>query len=176
MEDTPQPAEESVAHPETEPVSAERQVHRAYLAAVRLLGRRDHSQFELTRKLRLREHGEEAISGALVELQELNYVNDARYACEYARQRLERNFGPLIVRSKLRERGVDSHLVNAALEEQNADWSQIALQALERRFHADVIASRSSRDEARISRFLASRGFAASDALKALRAARLNLK
>ena len=155
--------------------AAEQLVHRAYLAAVRLLGSRDHSEFELTRKLRKREHSDEAISGALLELQELNYVNDARYAVDYTRQRVERGFGPLSVRAKLRERGIEAHHVNAALAGHNVDWSQLALQALLGRFDEDVIASRKSRDEARIARFLAARGFASSDAFKALRAARRSL-
>lgn len=152
--------------------TAEQCVQRAYEAAVRLLGHRDHSVFELRRKLAKREHDDDAIQAAIDELIELNYVNDRRYAVLFTEQRLGRGYGPLSVRSKLRERGIESQLVDDALAEQNMSWSELAKKALQKRFAADVIVSRETRDESRISRFLAARGFSGSDALKALQAAR----
>ena len=131
--------------------------------------------FELKRKLVKREHDDDAIQAALDELQELNYVNDRRYAGLYAEQRLERGYGPLSVRSKLRERGIDSHLIEAALAEQSMSWVELAQLSLQKKFGPDVIASREARDESRISRFLAARGFSGHDALKALQAARKDI-
>ncbi|MFK7860534.1 MAG: regulatory protein RecX [Granulosicoccus sp.] len=153
-------------------LSPEQRVQRAYNAAVRLLGSRDHSVFELTKKLVAREHPEDSIRAALDELAELNYVNDARYAQLYTEQRLGRGYGPLLIRSKLRQRGVASHLVDAALAEQNADWAELAQVALESRFDACMINSHEQRDVGRMSRFLSSRGFQTSDALRALNTAR----
>ena len=153
----------------------EQRVQQAYNAAVRLLGSRDHSVFELKRKLVKREHEDDAIQAALEELIELNYVNDRRYAELYTEQRLERGFGPLSVRSKLRERGIDSQLVEAALAQQPMSWVELAQLALQKKFGSDVIASREARDESRIARFLASRGFSGRDALKALQAARKDI-
>ena len=132
--------------------------------------------FELKRKLVKREHDDDAIQGALDELLALNYVNDRRYASLYTEQRLERGYGPLSVRSKLRERGIDSCLVEAALAEQTVSWAELAQLALEKKFGPDVIASYEARNESRISRFLASRGFSGSDALKALQAARKDIR
>ena len=156
-------------------LTPEQRVQQDYNAAVRLLGSRDHSVFELKRKLLKREHGDDAIQGALDELLELNYVNDRRYAGLYAEQRLERGYGPLSVRSKLRDRGIDSHLIEAALAEQTMSWVELAQLSLQKKFGPDVIASREARDESRISRFLAARGFSGSDALKALQAARKHI-
>lgn len=155
-----------------EALTPEQRVQQAYNAAVRLLGSRDHSVYELTKKLEQREHSDDAIQGALEELCELNYVNDARYAKLYTEQRLERGFGPLSVRSKLHQRGVAAHLVEAALAEQEISWADLAQAALERRFDAQMINSREQRDVARISRFLASRGFSTGDAFRALTTAR----
>lgn len=158
--------------PATEALSEEEQARQAYHAAVRLLGSRDHSEYELTCKLSVREHADLAIQSALEDLRQLNYINDKRYAQLYTEQRLNRGYGPLSVRAKLRERGVASQLVDAALADQDISWAELAQAALENRFSQDVIASAVQRDQARISRFLASRGFASSDALRALIAAR----
>ena len=156
----------------TEELSPEEQSRQAYHAAVRLLGSRDHSEYELTRKLSAREHSDQAIRSALEELRQLNYVNDRRYAELYTQQRLNRGYGPLSVRAKLRERGLASQLVDAALAELDVSWAELAQSALESRFNAQVIASSEQRDQAKMSRFLAARGFASSDALRALMAAR----
>ena len=157
-------------------LTPEQRVQQAYNAAVRLLGSRDHSVFELKRKLVKREHDDEAIQAALDELIELNYVNDRRYAGLYTEQRLERGYGPLSVRSKLRERGIDSHLIEAALAEQTVSWVELAQLCLQKKFGPDLITSRDARDESRISRFLATRGFSGHDALKALQAARKDIQ
>jgi len=154
----------------------EKRALQAYNAAVRLLGSRDHSVSELSRKLRQREHGDEAIQSAIEELQELNYVNDRRYAQRFVEQRLAKGRGPLLIRSKLIERGVDQSLIKAAFAEQTECWSHFARLALEKRFTSEVIISRDKPDEARIARFLSSRGFAMSDSLRALKAARSDLQ
>lgn len=148
----------------------------AYIAAIRLLGYRDHSVFELTQKLSKREHSTEAIETAIAELIDLNYVNDARYAELYTEQRLARGFGPLSVRNKLRQRGLASHLVDAALAAQSISWAELAQAALEKRFAPEVIISREKNDVGRMSRFLATRGFSSGDALRALNTARKELK
>lgn len=158
--------------PATEELSEEEQARQAYHAAVRLLGSRDHSEYELTCKLSARDHTDPAIQSALDELRQLNYVNDERYAELYTEQRLNRGYGPLSVRAKLRERGLASTLVDAALAKQSISWAELAQSALESRFGADIIVSTEQRDQARMSRFLASRGFASSDALRALNEAK----
>ena len=156
--------------------SPEKRALQAYNTAVRLLGSRDHSVAELTRKLRQREHDEDAISDSLEELTELNYVNDQRYAQLFTEQRVEKGSGPLLIQSKLRERGIDQRLVAAALATFDGCWCDYAQAVLEKRFDAQGICSREKRDEARIARFLASRGFAMSDALRALKAARAEIE
>lgn len=141
---------------------------RAYDTAVRLLGRRDHSIAELTKKLRQREHDDDAIQVALDELASANYVNDERYAELYAEQRMNRGYGPLSIRSKLAERGVDSHHVRQALDLLEIDWAEQAGTVLAGRFTPAEIADTGQRSTARIARYLQSRGYSSSDALRAL--------
>lgn len=146
--------------------------HQAYVAAIRLLAHRDHSTFELTRKLKQREHNEAAISEALDDLVNANYVNDARYAENYADQRMNRGYGPLSIRSKLAERGIDSQLVQRALQSLKADWTEQAEMAITRRFSPCDIADTGQQATSRIARFLQRRGFSSSDALRGLKSSR----
>lgn len=154
---------------ETPDVLARKAAHRAYVAAIRLLARRDHSTAELTRKLKQREHSDEAIQEAMEDLVSANYVNDARYAEIYADQRMNRGYGPLSIRSKLAERGIDSHLVQRALQLLGVDWSEQAEFAIDKRFSPSDIADTGQQATSRIARFLQRRGFSSSDALRALK-------
>ena len=147
----------------------------AYAAAVRLLGSRDHSVVELRRKLAKREHDEAAIDAAIEELEASNYVNDERYAELYAEQRMNQGFGPLSIRAKLKERGIDSHLIQQALSNLSITWSEHAESVIHRRFCAQHILDTDQRMTARIARFLNGRGFASGDALRALNQARRDL-
>ncbi|NND89673.1 MAG: regulatory protein RecX [Granulosicoccus sp.] len=141
----------------------------AYAAAVKLLGRRDHSVAELTRKLKQREHTCQAIEAAMEILLSSGYVNDARYAERYAEQRMNQGYGPLSIRSKLGERGIDAHQVQDALRTLNVDWEAQACRVISRRFSAVDISDDSQPATARIARFLSNRGFSPGDALRALK-------
>ena len=160
------------ATPEEIAASAARQ---AYGAAIRLLSSRDHSVAELTRKLRQREHADEAIDAALVELAEANYVNDARYAELYAEQRMNQGYGPLSIRSKLAVRGIDSHHVQNALNLLDVNWAEHAESVIAKRFTTQEITDPDQRATARIARFMQGRGFASSDVLRGLNQLRRDL-
>lgn len=139
---------------------------------MKLLGSRDHSEQELSQKLQSRNHALPAIESALESLKSANYVNDERYANLFAEQRVGKGYGPLSIQSKLRERGIDAELIALALEALPISWIDHASEVLERRFDSSLISSQSSKDEARIARFLASRGFTPGVALRALKQAR----
>lgn len=152
------------------------QARSAYNAAVRILVRRDHSVVELCRKLRTREHEEPAIDAAVQELLADNYLNDTRYAELYTEQRISKGYGPLAIRAKLRERGIDSHLTQRALDIAEANWPQLAAHLIHKRFNAEEILGADQRSVARIARFVQGRGFSSSDAAQGLKAARSDLK
>lgn len=143
--------------------------HQAYLAALRLLARRDHSVAELTFKLQQREHEEQAIQLALDDLLADNHVNDERYAQYYAEHCVNRGHGPLSIRSRLEARGIDGVLAAATLKHLQVDWSELAELALSRRFSVSQITDTGQRSTARIARFLQGRGFSSADTLRALK-------
>ena len=154
----------------------EERARRAYALCIKLLGARDHSSAELARKLAQRDVDEPSIAAALTELRAANYVDDERYARTYAEQLAERGRGPMAIRSKLRERGIDGDLAADALEALGADWTERAEVALERRFAASAIGDDDPKARARIARFLQGRGFGSGESIRALDRARRRLE
>jgi len=156
--------------------TAEELARRAYAQCIKLLGARDHSSTELRRKLVRRDMDEAAIASALAACREANHVDDDRYARSYAEQLLERGRGPMAIRAKLRERGIASDLAGDAVEALEADWVERAQSTLEHRFARNAIADDEPKAEARIARFLQSRGFGSGDSLRALDRARKRIE
>ncbi|PWG60962.1 RecX family transcriptional regulator [Spiribacter halobius] len=132
---------------------------------MRLLARREHSRRELARKLGQRGHPAPVIGRALDELAAENLQSDARFAEAYVRSRLERGYGPVRIEAELGERGVDAALVRPLLEADDDEWIERCREAHARRFgHAPG----DLRERARQTRFLANRGFSASQIRRTL--------
>jgi len=148
----------------------------AYHTAIKMLSAREHSAFELTQKLAKREYSQSLIDNLLLDLQKSNYQSDERFAEQYARQRFNKGYGPLSIRAKLHERGIDSGLVADALDELQADWVQHAENLIGRKFTSEQIISNEPKVEAKIARFLQTRGFSSSVALRALKQSRQQSK
>ena len=146
-----------------------------------MLSRRDHASAELKKKLGSRQYrglsfDEATIDEAIDRLTTEGYLNDRRVAAHMAELRYAAGYGPRAIRAKLMERGFNSSDVGDALDslesEAGLDWAAHAQNTLSKRFSAADIASREPKMEGRIARFLQSRGFPSSDALRALQAAR----
>jgi len=165
----PEPDPESPDSGAESPAAAAR---RAYATAIRMLGTRDHSTFELTRKLTDRDFDHAIIQRTLVELVDARYVDDRRYACTYVEQRIARGYGPRAIESKLRERGIDGPDRRDAFEQAAPDWCELAEEAVMRKFRADQILDREAKAKARLARFLQGRGFSAGDSIRAIERAR----
>ena len=80
---------------------------KAFLAALRRLGRRDYFETELEAYLRRKGFGEDAIEAAVERCRELDYVDDRRLGERFARDRaIHRAWSPRRIRHALRARGV----------------------------------------------------------------------
>lgn len=139
-----------------------------FTCALDLLSRREHSCQELRQKLRSKYPDgdfEATFDRVLVRLQELNYQSDKRFAEVFCRSRVQRGQGPLRIRQELQLRGVESALVQGAMDQmqEEVDWYQLALDLLQRKFHRpiDSAATREEqmKERARRQRYLAYRGF-----------------
>lgn len=100
----------------------------AYTYLVELLSRREYSEYELRRKLKLKQFDPEEAEEALVKLQQLNFQNDRRFTESFIHDYLLRRVGEKTIRLKLRQRGVDPDLVDEVFAEfnQELDWKDQA--------------------------------------------------
>ena len=140
----------------------------AYLKAVRLLVTREHSRMEIETKLAKRNVRTDVIDAVIEQLQHEGYQCDVRFATALCEQRLRKGFGPIFIRAKLQERGVDSAIIAEVIDELDTDWVAQAVEALRSRFNEDELADDSQRQRGRVARFLQSRGFSPSVSRRAL--------
>jgi regulatory protein len=90
--------------------------------------RRAHSIHEMRSYLERRAADKEAVSQVIARLREHNYLDDARYALDFARLRASgRRQGRFRVARELRARGVPDRHIDAALEAVFADTPEIEL-------------------------------------------------
>jgi len=110
-----------------------------YDAAIKILMRRAHSVHEMKKALIRRTADADLIQKVLARLKQNGYIDDARYAKQFARQRTEgRKQGKFRVARDLRARGVPDRHIEAALEEaaQNTDEAAVVRQRIERKLRA----------------------------------------
>jgi regulatory protein len=117
-------------------VAPEERVQHARELAWRALNRRDRTVAELARALAAKRVEPDAIETVIGELCEQGYLDDARFARQFAddRRRLD-GWGGERIERRLRALGVDGDLIAAAVGEQDAESElDAALELLRRRF------------------------------------------
>ncbi|WP_412841736.1 regulatory protein RecX [Aeromonas dhakensis] len=126
--------DESVTEPvePAEPTFAE-QLAAARAYAMRSLARRESAESELARRLRQQGYQEEVIEAVLDYCRGYNWVNDERYGAMAVRAGAAKGHGPLKIRFDLRRKGLDDGQIDAAFEQPELDWFELALELLERR-------------------------------------------
>ena len=129
----------------------------ARAAALRLLARREHSELELRHKLLARQFGDALIDRVVADLAGQGLLSDRRFADAYVRARFERGFGPVRIRSELRQRGVCAELVAETLAHLCGDWLESATRQRRKRFGGALPGD--ARARATQMRFLQQRGF-----------------
>ncbi|HXW62296.1 MAG TPA: regulatory protein RecX [Candidatus Acidoferrales bacterium] len=108
-----------------EKLSTEQQL---YALAVRALTRRAHSIHEMRRYLERRAEGPAQVSAVIARLRTQDYLNDARYAIDYARHQAQaRRQGRFRITGELRARGVADDHIDAALKSVFAETDETAL-------------------------------------------------
>lgn len=129
------------------------------LAAMNLLARREHSVWELRRKLRRRFSDDALLDEQLSRLTEQNLQSDMRFAESYLRQRIASGYGPVRLREELRERGVCRTDIAQIIDDIQIDWRAHAIKVMQSKF--GELPSRDIKEEARRARFMQHRGFTA---------------
>ena len=99
-----------------------------YAAALRALMRRAHSIHEMRDYLARRCADKELVGKVIAKLRERAYLDDARYALDYARSHAQsRRQGRFRIARELRNRGVPDRHIDAAIEAVFAETDESAL-------------------------------------------------
>ena len=91
--------------------------------AMDLLTRREHSVYELTRKLKQREFEIDEIDAAIATLQQDNLQSDSRFVESIVNYRINAGFGPIKIKYELRQKGIREGLVDDYLSSLEVDWN-----------------------------------------------------
>jgi len=142
--------------PRRSPAADPQDAAAAELVAVALLARRDFASGELSSKLRERGFDPAVVQDLIERLRARRLLNDERYAGHFVQYHSTRGQGPVRIRRDLEAVGVDSALIDAALESV-ADWAALARDVRRRRFGPK--APQVWREKGRQARFLQYRGF-----------------
>ena len=148
--------------------------------AYRLLGRRDYSRHELREKLlsnyalrikrggalpRGKNEADHLVEALLDELKENGFQSDDKFTRAFIRQGVNRGWGPMKIRHKLRTRGVEESIITANLPNEDDFWLGKALDIAKRRYAMPLA---SVEEKGKCYRFLLSRGFSGAHAKRAV--------
>ena len=138
-----------------------------WLRALAALNRREHSQRELTRKLKVSGFEDDVIAPVLEQLIERGWLSDIRYAGAFARTRAASGQGPRRIQVELTRQGINADQAEVALATCDGDWSAQARALVIRRFGEGNL--RGGPNERKAVNFLLRRGFDLSVARASLR-------
>ena len=145
---------------------------RAYIDALKMLGRRELSEVQVRQRLARKEHVEAAIDEAVARLIEERAIDDHRVAEAIARNETSiRKRGRIRVRQKIQSAGISAATAKKALEEVFGALDSDALleAALAKRLRGSS-GIRDEREFNRLYRYLAGQGFEHDRILSALKA------
>ena len=133
----------------------------AYNAALRILTRRDHSRYELVRKLKQRGFSSEDIDHAVTACEKYDYIDDERTANVYIRQLKRKGYGKKRIQLELKKKGLKGDRILNILDEsvsetEECEGAQRILTKNVKRFEREKDLQK-RRDK--IYRFLHTRGF-----------------
>lgn len=137
------------------------------LAAMNLLAMREHSAFELRRKL-ARRFDDADIVEAVAVLSAENLQSDERYTEAFINMRKRQGKGPVRIALELKEKGVSEAVISIYLDTSDHDWFDLALAERQKRF--GVAEPQNVKERARQMRFLQYRGFTQPQILAAIKA------
>jgi regulatory protein len=99
-----------------------------YTAAINGLARRAYSVYEMRAYLERRAEDKDTVKSVLDRLNQLNYLDDSRYARQFVRMRADlRKQGAFRIARDLRARGVPDRHIEAALAERSTESDEGAV-------------------------------------------------
>ena len=135
------------------------------------LARREHSAFELRRKLSRKypEAEPQVMDAVLDKLREDKLQSDTRFTTAFIRYRKSRGFGYRHLKADLGSRGIAVSLVDKYLWDDDDDWLLIAEALVDKKLRDNEKIGFGSKQHRKLLRFLESRGFSAAETRQVLR-------
>ena len=104
----------------------ENQTYHLKQKAFRLLGRRQHSAFELKLKLRQKGYKNDLISSVVIQLLESNYLNDYDFAKTFTEENIKNKlWGSRKIEAELIKKGVDKEIITQVISEKFSNENQL---------------------------------------------------
>ncbi|MBI0103773.1 regulatory protein RecX [uncultured Gilliamella sp.] len=144
---------------------------------MQLLAQRDHSSYELTRKLTLffskkikcaEDDYPEQLTQLKTQIEHVikhctqkHWMDDEQYIEKYIFMRANKGYGKYKISLELKQRGLSSDINKKLLSIVDINWSEIAYQQLLKKFK--VIDSKNNQQKQKVVHFLTSRGFTQND-------------
>ena len=137
--------------------------------ATRILAMRDHSEQELRRKLTAQPtfpgkpkteedpFTPEDIEKVIAWCYEHRWLDDAQFASRFIASRSRKGYGPQRIRQELQGKGIARDLSEAAMENCEVDWQEMARDIAERKFGEQLPTE--WKERAKVQRYLQYRGF-----------------
>jgi|TARA_B110000211_G_scaffold229525_1_gene287416 regulatory protein len=132
-----------------------------------LLARREHSAHELRQKLEKREFDSDEIELALGVLQKNNLQSDTRFTESYVNHRINAGLGPVKIAHELRQRGVDSVLVDEHMSTLPNDWNELLERQRIKKYGYEIPTDYAQKIKQ--ARFLQNRGFSPESVMRLFR-------
>lgn len=122
-----------------------------------MLAAREHSRLELRGKLLQRKADPALLEQVLDQLRQDGLQSDERFTESFIESRIRKGQGPIRIRRELKERGIDSSLVDRYLESYREEWQKLLRQVHDAKFGSAQALE--SKELAKRARFLEYRGF-----------------
>ena len=132
-------------------MTTQNQQNKCYAAALKMLIRREHSQLELSKKLKLKGFKDTDIKKSINLLIEQSYQSDERFSEAFILMRYNQGKGPVIISSELKKRGIENFNLSIF------DWFELAKEVRNKKFGKNLPLD--YKTQAKQKRFLKSRGF-----------------
>lgn len=132
--------------------------------AMTLLSQRDHSEYELRRKLAAQlfsEDSQKELETVIAYCHQSQWLDDASYAERYLAVRARKGYGPQKIKAELYQRGIKQEFIDVAFINTEICWCEVAKKVTEKRFRIQLPLDWN--DKASIKRYLYSRGFSSEE-------------
>lgn len=125
--------------------------------ALRLLSRREYSEYQLIQKLRQHSTESQLIAEAIAWCKQHNYLDQRRFVTMLVRHRSAGGYGLNYIMQECRQQQIDSQLVMASVNELELDWFELAQAAYRKKYQQKPLAD--YQDKLKRMAYLQRRGF-----------------